>query len=377
MSQADLARVDLAWAGRAQAPQVDRACPAPLARGAPRRSGTGRDDRRLSAAPAEPAEHQSQQQHQQHQQKCSAPDAHHRIGVLLPKGFEFADHSAPTGRSRAVATAAIFFRTKSSAGSSPGRVNLPIAPSPQVSAATDGRDVSRRHERSMPHSGQECHPAQRGDDCPCIYRGGVRWLLPSLSVFCYGKGYESIALLDISIAAGGCRDFGGRGRCGRLRGGRKSGARRGRDGPAAGFPEQIDKLIAQLGDKDYYVRQRAQEELARLGFEAFDALSAATTDDDLEIASRAKYLLRLMRVEWTAEERSAGGQEVSARLRDRGCRRSRRGEDAGCWPVCPTARASPRCAGWCGSRSRRCSRRRRRVALLQQQDGRDAAPAPP
>ncbi len=65
--------------------------------------------------------------------------------------------------------------------------------------------------------------------------------------------------------------------------------------------ERIDRLVKQLGDKDYYVRQRAQDELARLGFGAFDALSAATTNDDLEIASRAKYLLRLMRVEWTAE----------------------------------------------------------------------------
>lgn len=77
--------------------------------------------------------------------------------------------------------------------------------------------------------------------------------------------------------------------------------------------ERVDKLVKQLGDKDYYVRQRAQDELARLGFEAFDALNAATTDEDLEISSRAKYLLRLMRVEWTAEGDSA---EVKRCLRD-------------------------------------------------------------
>lgn len=65
--------------------------------------------------------------------------------------------------------------------------------------------------------------------------------------------------------------------------------------------DQIDRLIKQLGDKNYFIRQKAQESLAKLGFDAFDALTAATTDDDLEIASRAKYLLRLMRVEWTAE----------------------------------------------------------------------------
>ena len=69
----------------------------------------------------------------------------------------------------------------------------------------------------------------------------------------------------------------------------------------AASAEHIDKLIRQLGDKDYFVRQRAQDELAQLGFEAFDAVSAATNDDDLEIAARAKYLLKLMRVEWTAE----------------------------------------------------------------------------
>lgn len=68
--------------------------------------------------------------------------------------------------------------------------------------------------------------------------------------------------------------------------------------PAA--PQRIDELIRRLGDKDYYVRQQAQEELGRLGFQAFDALSAAAESDDLEIASRARYLLRLMRVEWTA-----------------------------------------------------------------------------
>ena len=77
--------------------------------------------------------------------------------------------------------------------------------------------------------------------------------------------------------------------------------------------EPINKLIRQLGDKDYFVRQRAQEALAKLGFEAFDALSTATTNEDLEIASRAKYLLRLMRVKWTEPGDSAA---VKRCLRD-------------------------------------------------------------
>ena len=72
--------------------------------------------------------------------------------------------------------------------------------------------------------------------------------------------------------------------------------------PSPATDEQAAKLIAQLGDDDYFVRQRAQDELARLGFDAFDALSEATLHEDLEIAARAKYLLRLMQVEWTRED---------------------------------------------------------------------------
>jgi len=65
--------------------------------------------------------------------------------------------------------------------------------------------------------------------------------------------------------------------------------------------KDIAKLVEQLGDNDYFVRQRAQSELARLGFEAFDALSAARDHDDIEIAVRARYLLRLMQIRWSFE----------------------------------------------------------------------------
>jgi tetratricopeptide (TPR) repeat protein len=61
---------------------------------------------------------------------------------------------------------------------------------------------------------------------------------------------------------------------------------------------QITLLIEQLGDKDFFVRERAQAELAKFGLEAFDALSAATLQDDLEVVARAKYLLLAMRVVW-------------------------------------------------------------------------------
>ena len=71
--------------------------------------------------------------------------------------------------------------------------------------------------------------------------------------------------------------------------------------PAAEPPrqERIDRLIEQLGDAQYDVRQQAQDELAKLGFEAFDALTVAENHKDLEIAARARYLLRLLQVDLT------------------------------------------------------------------------------
>jgi len=75
----------------------------------------------------------------------------------------------------------------------------------------------------------------------------------------------------------------------------------------------VTRWIEQLGNSDYLVRQNAQDALARMGFEAFDALTAAAIHDDLEIAARARYLLRLIRVQWTVEGDSA---EVKRLLKD-------------------------------------------------------------
>ncbi len=62
---------------------------------------------------------------------------------------------------------------------------------------------------------------------------------------------------------------------------------------------QIKRLIEQLGNDDYFVRERAQEQLATIGIEAFDALSEAENNPDTEIATRVRYLLRLVRVQWS------------------------------------------------------------------------------
>ena len=88
--------------------------------------------------------------------------------------------------------------------------------------------------------------------------------------------------------------------------------------------EQIAALIEQLGDDDFFTRERAQAQLARIGFEAFDALSAAENHDDIEIAARAKYLVRSMQVDWVAD---SDPQEVKSLLADYGAKSAReRGE---------------------------------------------------
>ena len=61
---------------------------------------------------------------------------------------------------------------------------------------------------------------------------------------------------------------------------------------------KVDRLITQLGDSQYANRVRAQEELKQLGLAAFDALHRAQEHDDIEIAMRARYLVRSMRVQW-------------------------------------------------------------------------------
>ena len=63
----------------------------------------------------------------------------------------------------------------------------------------------------------------------------------------------------------------------------------------------IERLIEQLGDDDYFKREQAQRLLERRGFEAFNALSAATEHEDLEIVARARHLLKLIQERLTRE----------------------------------------------------------------------------
>lgn len=79
--------------------------------------------------------------------------------------------------------------------------------------------------------------------------------------------------------------------------------------------EQVDAWIEQMGDSDYFARERAQQKLAELGFAAFDALMAAEHHHDIEVAARARYLVRLLQVELSRETDSP---QVQRRLADYG-----------------------------------------------------------
>jgi len=83
--------------------------------------------------------------------------------------------------------------------------------------------------------------------------------------------------------------------------------------PAAVSPGQLRRLVAQLGDRDHFRRQRAEQQLAQLGLAAIDVLGEAAESEDLEIAARARRLLALLRVRWADESDPA---EVKQVLRD-------------------------------------------------------------
>ena len=83
--------------------------------------------------------------------------------------------------------------------------------------------------------------------------------------------------------------------------------------PEAAQQQYIAALIRQLGDDQYAVRQQAQEELGKLGAEAFDLLVAAQDNDDIEIAARARYLVHRIRVEWVQD---ADSPQVKELLKD-------------------------------------------------------------
>lgn len=76
------------------------------------------------------------------------------------------------------------------------------------------------------------------------------------------------------------------------------------DAPPTDLDRRIAALIEQLGAPQYHSRERAQEDLKRLGSAAIDALLAAQEHTDTEIAMRARFLVRSMPIQWTTSEDS-------------------------------------------------------------------------
>jgi len=83
------------------------------------------------------------------------------------------------------------------------------------------------------------------------------------------------------------------------------------DNPSA----RIERLIADLGGEDFTTRQAAQKKLAGIGLAAFDQLHAAQSHANLEIAWRARYLVRSMKIPY---EQPGDCEVVASILRDYG-----------------------------------------------------------
>jgi tetratricopeptide (TPR) repeat protein len=95
-------------------------------------------------------------------------------------------------------------------------------------------------------------------------------------------------------------------------------ARAARDGNDSSQRPQsrVEQLIAELGSDEYSVRRRAEEQLLRLGPEAFDALKAAEVNPDLEIAERVRYIVLRMRITWTRPDDSPAVRRLLAQFSD-------------------------------------------------------------
>jgi len=72
----------------------------------------------------------------------------------------------------------------------------------------------------------------------------------------------------------------------------------------------IRAIIAQLGDEQYTVRDRAEQQLLELGTAAFDQLLKAVDHADLEISSRASYILPRLQISWVGEDDSEAARQL-------------------------------------------------------------------
>ncbi len=66
--------------------------------------------------------------------------------------------------------------------------------------------------------------------------------------------------------------------------------------------QTIERWIELLGSGQYALRQRAESVLLQLGADAFDQLKLVEHHPDLEVATRARYILGQMKIEWVHAE---------------------------------------------------------------------------
>lgn len=124
--------------------------------------------------------------------------------------------------------------------------------------------------------------------------------------------------------------------------------------------ERIGRLIRELGAEQFLVRERAQAELERIGVSAFDALDEARDSEDVEVALRVRYLLRVLSTNWAQEEDppevkivlKGYGEQLDTERKTRMERLSAYGH----------LRASPRSVDWPASKPIPRSRKRRRCS---------------
>jgi tetratricopeptide (TPR) repeat protein len=72
--------------------------------------------------------------------------------------------------------------------------------------------------------------------------------------------------------------------------------------PPAAVEMRIARLIRDLGADQFLVRERAQTELEGIGVAAFDALDEVRDSEDVELAMRVRYLLRVQTAAWSQED---------------------------------------------------------------------------
>ena len=86
--------------------------------------------------------------------------------------------------------------------------------------------------------------------------------------------------------------------------------------PIVADKTEIDSLIEQLGDADFTSREFAQSKLREMGLIAFDQLHEAQTHNDIEVAKRAKYLIRSLQVQWALRTDAPEVRRLLAKYED-------------------------------------------------------------